>query len=34
VEHVFGRDRERALAAFREEILSSTFDARRRDLAA
>jgi hypothetical protein len=34
VEHVFGRDRERALAAFREEILSSSFDARRRDLAA
>ena len=34
VEHVFGRDRELALAAFREELLSSAFDARRRDLAA
>lgn len=34
VEHVFGRDRELALAAFREELLSSAFDPRRRDLAA
>jgi hypothetical protein len=34
VEHVFDRDRERAVAEFREEILSSAFDARRRDLAA
>src|SRR5918992_5156660 len=34
VEHVFGRDREQALAAFREELLSSAFDTRRRDLAA
>ena len=34
VEHVFDRDRERALAEFREELLSSAFDARRRDLAA
>jgi hypothetical protein len=34
IEHVFGHDRRQALAAFREEILSSSFDARRRDLAA
>jgi hypothetical protein len=34
IEHMFGRDRDQALAAFREEILSSAFDARRRDLAA
>jgi hypothetical protein len=34
VEHIFPRDRERALAAFREELDSSSFDARRRDLAA
>ena len=34
VEHVFDRDRERAVAEFREELLSSAFDARRRDLAA
>jgi hypothetical protein len=34
VEHVFPRDRTLALAAFREELDSSLFDARRRDLAA
>jgi hypothetical protein len=34
VEHVFRHDREQALAAFRDELFSSTFDARRRDLAA
>jgi hypothetical protein len=34
VEHIFSRDREQALDAFREELLSSLFDARRRDLAA
>ncbi|HEX2505041.1 MAG TPA: hypothetical protein VHK22_02430 [Gaiellaceae bacterium] len=34
VEHIFPRDRRRAVAAFREELESGTFDARRRDLAA
>jgi hypothetical protein len=34
VEHVFPHDRTLALAAFREELDSSLFDARRRDLAA
>lgn len=34
VEHVFRHDRERALSAFRDELFSSAFDARRRDLAA
>jgi hypothetical protein len=34
VEHVFSRDRERAIEAFREELDSGSFDARRRDLAA
>ena len=34
VEHIFGHDREHALAAFRAELFSSSFDARRRDLAA
>ncbi|HWB55726.1 MAG TPA: hypothetical protein VG479_02185 [Gaiellaceae bacterium] len=34
VEHVFPRDRALALAAFREELDSGLFDARRRDLAA
>jgi hypothetical protein len=34
VEHVFPHDRALALAAFREELDSSLFDARRRDLAA
>jgi hypothetical protein len=34
VEHIFGRDREHALAAFRDELDSGAFDARRRDLAA
>jgi hypothetical protein len=34
VEHIFPRDRERALAAFREELDSGSFDACRRDLAA
>jgi len=34
VEHVFPHDRERALAAFREELFSSTFDASVRRLAA
>jgi hypothetical protein len=34
VEHIFPQDRERALAAFREELDSRSFDARRRDLAA
>jgi hypothetical protein len=34
VEHVFRRDRELALAAFRDELESSLFDASRRDLAA
>jgi len=34
VEHVFRFDRERAISAFRAELFSSAFDARRRDLAA
>jgi hypothetical protein len=34
VEHVFPRDREQALAAFRAELFSGAFDAGRRDLAA
>ena len=34
VEHVFASDREGALEAFRAELLSAAFDARRRDLAA
>jgi hypothetical protein len=34
IEHVFTHDREHALAAFREELFSSAFDARRLDLAA
>ncbi|HXV57667.1 MAG TPA: hypothetical protein VD704_07355 [Gaiellaceae bacterium] len=34
VEHLFPRDRERTVAAFRAELSSSLFDARRRDLAA
>lgn len=34
VEHVFAADSERTLNAFREELRSSSFDARRRDLAA
>jgi hypothetical protein len=34
VEHVFAHDREYALAAFRAELFSGSFDARRRDLAA
>jgi hypothetical protein len=34
VEHVFPQDRALAVAAFREELDSSLFDARRRDLAA
>ena len=34
VEHVFGRDRELAIAAFRDELESSLFDTSRRDLAA
>jgi hypothetical protein len=34
VEHIFPRDRTRALSAFREELDSCSFDARRRDLAA
>ena len=34
VEHIFAHDREHALAEFREELFSSSFDARRRDLAA
>jgi hypothetical protein len=34
VEHIFVRDRERALAAFRDELFSGAFDAGRRDLAA
>jgi hypothetical protein len=34
VEHIFPRDRDRALSAFREELDSRSFDARRRDLAA
>jgi hypothetical protein len=34
VEHVFAHDREHALAAFRAELFSGSFDARRRDLAA
>lgn len=32
VEHIFAHDRENALAAFRAELSSSSFDARRRDL--
>jgi hypothetical protein len=34
VEHVFGRDRELAVASFRDELESSLFDTSRRDLAA
>jgi hypothetical protein len=34
VEHIFALDRERALAAFRDELDSHAFDASRRDLAA
>jgi hypothetical protein len=34
VEHIFARDRELALSAFRAELDSGAFDARRRDLAA
>jgi hypothetical protein len=34
VEHIFALDRERALAAFRDELDSNAFDASRRDLAA
>jgi hypothetical protein len=34
VEHIFARDQERALAAFRDELFSGAFDAGRRDLAA
>ena len=34
VEHVFASDREETLAAFRAELASGGFDARRRDLAA
>jgi hypothetical protein len=34
VQHVFALDRERALAAFRDELDSGAFDASRRDLAA
>jgi hypothetical protein len=34
VEHIFSRDRELALAAFRDELDSCRFDTRRRDLAA
>jgi hypothetical protein len=34
VEHIFAHDREHALAEFRAELFSSSFDARRRDLAA
>jgi hypothetical protein len=34
VEHIFAPDREQALEAFRAELSSSAFDARRRDLAA
>ena len=32
VEHVFGPDRENVLAAFRDELYSGAFEARRRDL--
>jgi hypothetical protein len=32
VEHIFPHDHERALAAFRAELFSSSFDSRRRDL--
>jgi hypothetical protein len=34
VEHIFSHDRERALTAFRDELFSHAFEARRRDLAA
>ena len=34
VEHIFARDRELVLSAFRDELDSGAFDARRRDLAA
>jgi hypothetical protein len=34
VEHIFASDRELTLGAFREELESGSFDARRRDLAA
>ncbi len=34
VEHIFAHDREQALSAFREQLLSGVFDASRRDLAA
>jgi hypothetical protein len=34
VEHIFAADREQTIAAFRAELYSHSFDARRRDLAA
>jgi hypothetical protein len=34
VEHIFARDRDAAVAAFRDELFSSAFEASRRDLAA
>lgn len=34
VEHIFARDRDAALAAFRDELFSSAFEASRRNLAA
>ncbi|HEX2045233.1 MAG TPA: hypothetical protein VHF23_06370 [Gaiellaceae bacterium] len=34
IQHVFAHDREHAVAAFRAELFSGSFDARRRDLAA
>ena len=34
VEHIFARDRELAVSAFRDELDSGAFDAFRRDLAA
>jgi hypothetical protein len=34
VEHIFAADREQTVAAFRAELDSRAFDARRRDLAA
>ncbi len=34
VEHIFARDRDAAVAAFRDELFSSVFEASRRDLAA
>jgi hypothetical protein len=33
VEHIFTRDEEATIVAFREELDSARFDARRRDLA-